>query len=455
MIVIFKIYFFLAKAIVRSFVIPIQGFYTVLYVFFIGMKRKKNKSQPKLFWGPVAIINNKYYSQAMQNAGYDSKTFMTDYFSINKRDDYDWYVEDYAPKFISFFALDQLFKEYYGFFKCFRIAVKNFDIHHMPFTGGFLQKTFLSKWEAQLLKRAGCKTVILGYGSDFYRYSKVLNLSWLHGILTHYPQHALNEDKIERNVSYWRKHADCVINGMQIDHLGRWDVLPFRAEAIDTENWKQRETYSNYDGKNGVVRIAHSSNHRVLKGTEFILQAVKELKEEGLLVELTIIEKMPNEEVKRILIEETDICFDQLNLGYAMSAIEAMAIGLPVMTNLENEDYVQVFRRYSFLNECPMLSVSHETLKDQLRILVRNPELRESLGKAGRKYVEKYHSFTTAKYVFGKVYDKIWFGKSDVDLINLFHPLFSNSYNNQTPKVLHPLVANKIPKETLEKLNSK
>lgn len=445
MIVFFKLYFFFAKLFVRGIIVPLHGLYTVLYVYYIGRKRKDTKTQPKLLWGPVAIINNKYYNLAMKAAGYESKTFMTEYYSINKRNDYDMYVEDFAPKFISFFALDQLFKTYYGHFKCFRIAVKNFDIHHMPFTGGFLQKTFLAKWEAQLLKRAGCKTVILGYGSDFYRYSKVINLSWLHGLLTHYPQHAMNEDAIERNVNYWSKHADCIINGMQIDHLGRWDVLPFRAEVIDTESWKQKKSYNSNNGRNGVVRVVHSSNHRVIKGTEFLIQAVNELKAEGLQVELTIIENMPNEEVRRILSEETDIYFDQLNLGYAMSAIEAMAIGHPVMTNLENEDYVQVFRRYSFLNECPMLSVSHETLKAQLRLLVTDPSLRRTLGEAGSKYVAKYHSFETAKYVFGKVYDKIWYKNKNVDLINLYHPLFPGSYNNMSAKVEHPLIENKFP----------
>ena len=38
-----------------------------------------------------------------------------------------------------------------------------------------------------------------------------------------------------------------------------------------------------------------------------------------------------------------------------------MASGLPVLANLDHEAYTTVFRRYAFLNECPILSSSPET----------------------------------------------------------------------------------------------
>ena len=72
-----------------------------------------------------------------------------------------------------------------------------------------------------------------------------------------------------------------------------------------------------------------------------------------------------------------------------------MATGLPVLANLENKNYVNLFRRYSFLNEYPILSTSPETLKENLKLLITNPELRKELGELGRKYVEKYHSYNT------------------------------------------------------------
>jgi glycosyltransferase involved in cell wall biosynthesis len=73
-----------------------------------------------------------------------------------------------------------------------------------------------------------------------------------------------------------------------------------------------------------------------------------------------------------------------------MSALEGMASGLPILSNLDSETYTRVFRRYAFLNECPILSTTPETVKDHLRVLVTHPQLRKELGEAGRKYVEKY-----------------------------------------------------------------
>ena len=68
--------------------------------------------------------------------------------------------------------------------------------------------------------------------------------------------------------------------------------------------------------------------------------------------------------------------------------------------------------------------------------------LRETLGRAGRRYVEKYHSYAAAQFIFGAVYRKLLDGE-DVDLMNLFHPLRSE-YSRSRPQVGHPLVENKL-----------
>jgi glycosyltransferase involved in cell wall biosynthesis len=159
-----------------------------------------------------------------------------------------------------------------------------------------------------------------------------------------------------------------------------------------------------------------------------------------------MLEGVPNSEV-RAAMQSVDILAEQfLATGYALSGIEGLASGLPVLANLEHEAYTRVFRRYGFLNECPILSTTPETLTDNLRLLIRNPKLREELGRAGRAYAEKYHSYAMAQYMFGAVYYRILEGK-DVDLINLFHPLKSE-YNRRTPRISHPLVENRLPPDS-------
>jgi glycosyltransferase involved in cell wall biosynthesis len=189
----------------------------------------------------------------------------------------------------------------------------------------------------------------------------------------------------------------------------------------------------------------HTPNHRGVKGTEFLIEAVRSLREEGLEVELVLLENVPNENVRESM-QEVDILADQFVLpGYGLNAVEGMATGLPVICNLENETYTRLFRRYSYLDECPLVSASAETIKETLEVLVTNPRLREELGQAGREYVEKYHSFAATQYLFGSIYDKILFGR-EVDLLNLFHPLKS-AYNRRLPRVTHPLVENHLPSE--------
>ena len=240
----------------------------------------------------------------------------------------------------------------------------------------------------------------------------------------------------------------------QVDGIGRWDLLPFSYGVIDERLWESKKKYSAHDGKNGLVTLVHTPNHRGVKGTEFLVKAVEELKAEGLQINFILLEKKKNSEVRRILFEEADILVEQLIGGaYALSGIEGMCTGLPVVANLEVEEYTRIFRRYSYLNECPAVSATPENVREVLRLLIRHPALREELGRASRKYVEKYHSYAAMQYMFSRIYERIWYGR-EVDLMNMYHPLDPASYNNQSPVIKHPLRESRITEETLKGLSA-
>ena len=418
---------------------------------------KKNRKKfllPRLFWGPIPIANNKYWSEALAQKGHYSKTFMMQHYAINKKDDFDFYVSEikikgkkrilnkltiFSPLLKRLLLLDH--------------ALHNFDIFHIPFSGGVLFKTKYWELEAKIIKSTGGKIVVMPYGGDYWRYSSLIEKSYQHGMLINYPQLAKQESLIQEKVNFWTSEADCMLVFSCIDGASRWDALPFNGVVIDTDSWKEKTNYNNNDGKNGIVKIAHSPNHRGVKGTEFIIDAVNKLKKENLNIELILLEKKPNQEVRRIFFEDADILVEQLTLSlYGLNGIEGMASGLPVLTNLEEESRTRPFRRYSYLNECPILSSNPENIIDNLRVLISNPRLRHELGTAGRAYAEKYHSYTTAQFMFGEIYKKIWFNK-EVDLLNLFHPLLENSYNNQSEIIKHPLVENKLPESYKLKLS--
>jgi glycosyltransferase involved in cell wall biosynthesis len=412
-------------------------FLTLPLIVLVQLLPKKRKDM--LIWGPVPIINNKYWSAAMAQAGWNSKTLMQDYYaSINRREDFDLYFGDLASWLPS-----NWLKTFFAPLVAHIYVTRNAAIIHIPFSGGPLGVTPLWRLEAPLYRLSGVKAVVIPYGADIYVYSRIPDPSVRHALMISYPTRAREEHSVAQRIAYWSQHADVIVIGYTLEGIGRWDVPAGNMVCIDTSLWKARSSYSNADGRNGRVKIVHAPNHRGAKGTEFLIQAVELLVQEGLDIELVLLERVQNEKVREQM-QDADIFADQFVLpGHGLGAIEGMACGLPVMSNLSLNSYSRLFRRYSYLNECPILASHPENLMENLRLLVRNPRLRRELGKAGREYVEKYHSYAAAQYLFGSIYDKLLCGK-DVDLMNLFHPLKS-SFNQAKPKISHPLIENRLP----------
>ncbi len=330
------------------------------------------KKIPRLMWGPSPIISNKYWSQAMQKLGYKSHTVVFNYYSaINKKNDYDIYIYELIQFPLAtlrkIFSL--LFAPYWGF--CFSLL--NFDIFHFPFHGGILGSTSLWMFEAFLLKLAKKKTVLMAYGGDAYMYSKIIDKSWQHGLLYNYPIGAKKEYEISQKVTYWSKHADIVMGLFSsVDGMSRWDLLPVNHVVIDINLWSPKTFYSMNDGINGYVKIIHTPNHRSIKETEFLIDSVNALIElEGLKIELLLIEKTQNDKIRELMQTGCDILAEQFLMGYALSAIEGMSCGLPVLSKILQDEGVefdfQLVENLSYI-EAKKLYQKADLLIDQLLI---------------------------------------------------------------------------------------
>lgn len=394
-----------------------------------------------LFWTPDCLIHNRHWSEAMKRAGRQSLTFMNYLASaINRVADFDLYFSDVLPEW----CVPETTFGRWSFFRramAFLHLLQHASVIHVPVSGGPLGVTPMWDMEADLLHTAGIKIVVMPYGQDYYLYSRLHDSSLRHVQLAHYPTYAWTEAKIAEHLRYWEENADCVICGFMIDNIARWDVTTFTMFHVDTDLWQAKTAYSDADGRSGPVRIIHTPNHRVCKGSEYVVDAVHQLQKEGLKVELKLIERMQNHEVREAM-RQADILAEQfIHPAYSLSGIEGMASGLAVMANLDSEFYTRVYRRFSYLNECPILSTTLETMVDNMRLLVTRPDLRRQLGEAGRLYAVKYHSLEAAAFLFGSVYRKI-LGGEDVDLLNLFHPLTSDYV--RTNPISHPLVENRF-----------
>jgi glycosyltransferase involved in cell wall biosynthesis len=130
--------------------------------------------------------------------------------------------------------------------------------------------------------------------------------------------------------------------------------------------------------------VLHAPSNRAKKGTEHVIAACAMLP-----VELELVEGVRHDEARERY-RRADIVVDQLNAGwYGLFAIEAMALGKPVVSFLHDEARRRTGEAFGL--DVPIVQATRETLADALRPLVDTPAERRRLGAAGRAYVERVH----------------------------------------------------------------
>ncbi len=133
--------------------------------------------------------------------------------------------------------------------------------------------------------------------------------------------------------------------------------------------------------------IAHAPSDRAQKGTCELIAAVEALRTEGVPARLDLIEGVPREEA----IERTrraHVVVDQLLIGwYGGYSVEAMSLGRPVLCRIRDEKPGD----NPFGDELPIVRTTPETLRDDLRELIGNPDRMRRAADEGRSFVERRH----------------------------------------------------------------
>ncbi len=352
--------------------------------------KRRRGSLPSILWGPTPIINIRYSALADRAYGYRSETLVYGVYRINAGGDFDHVLD----RFVRIPLLGGLVP-----YAAFVWAGFRFDGFGFFFDGGLLGHTPWWRTELALLRLAGKVVVVYPYGSDARLPSTTRRLGrW--NAYTDVPPGAEDRDEaaVRARLAAFARHASVMLGCADlVEDLPRMDgvlLYPF-----DGRGWEPVDAPDD-----GVVRIVHSPNHRHYKGTRYLEAAVAALREEGLPIELVLVEGVPNEDARR-LYAAADIVADQFLIGaYALFAIESMALGKPVLCYL-NDRFAPAHPEWA---ECPIVNASPDTLADVLREHLAAPARRRERGRLGPAYVERYHSLAAVGRVMDGHYRRAW-----------------------------------------------
>jgi glycosyltransferase involved in cell wall biosynthesis len=128
----------------------------------------------------------------------------------------------------------------------------------------------------------------------------------------------------------------------------------------------------------------HAPSSRRKKGTEFIEQAIHNLRLKGHKVELILAENLPHHKILE-LYEQSDIGIDQVLYGWhGKVSVELMALGKPVICNIAEE-----WRMYR--PDLPIVHADPATLEKRIEELIIDKQNRIQLGELSRAYALRYH----------------------------------------------------------------
>jgi glycosyltransferase involved in cell wall biosynthesis len=192
--------------------------------------------------------------------------------------------------------------------------------------------------------------------------------------------HFLGSDirvKTDEQLAFRRQADACIV--------GSYDAIRWVPEAeVVPPGIDLREIAPALPSGRDRPLVVHAPSSRMRKGTDHVVAAC-----EGLAVDLEIVEGLHHDDAFRRY-AEADIVVDQLNAGwYGIFAIEAMALGKPVLTFLHEEAVRRTEEAFGV--EVALVPVTKETLRDRLAALVADPDEVRRIGAASRAYVEHVH----------------------------------------------------------------
>lgn len=213
------------------------------------------------------------------------------------------------------------------------------------------------------------------------------------------PPSYFTDERIHENLSFtskYIKHAivqDYELYPNVVDYYEHVHVLPLACRVQDFPY-----AYPLVSNRHPV--IIHAPTNREFKGSAYIEKAIADLKQTQSFT-YHAVEKMSHQQAMQMYLE-ADIIVDQILCGtYGMLSVEAMAMGKVVVA------YVKEDVKAKFPGDLPIVIANPDTIRDVLHDLLNSPWRRNRIGKAGRRYVERYHAVEKVIPKLLDIYSKI------------------------------------------------
>lgn len=263
-------------------------------------------------------------------------------------------------------------------------STESYDIYHFNFAKSFLPRNI----DLPILKSLGKRVVVTfngtstrprGWCLDHLPYSQF----GLEGVP--FSDAPIDDRVVRDRIAMWDRYADSVfcLNPDLCRHTKKGVFLPYAKYNYYTEIPRRKKRRDN------KLIIAHAPSNRKVKGTDFFIDTLTRVTREHPRLELRLIENISNVEALRE-IARCDVLFDQLHVGwYGGVAVEAMTMGVPVMTFIREDDlqYVPAEMREAL----PIIRTSRETLREDLVHLSTRDDLR-LISERSTSYVRTFHN---------------------------------------------------------------
>jgi hypothetical protein len=349
---------------------------------------------PRTLWGTTPILTLPLLAECDRRLGFASRSLVFTTYYITR--DFDLNLER-PIRFLSRHApwLMPLFHH-----AVFVWCMLHYDVFHFFVDRGILPaagRIGFDPDEAALLHRAGKRLYTYTYGADVRTRDATFALG-TYNFCVDCPEpgrFCICDDATgAAMIANLKPHVTAM--------LAMGDMLTYVPNAIEAHFWpidvtRLSPALTTYRGDR-PLRVLHAPNHTHFKGTRHLQTAVAHLRSQGHAIELELVQGVPNTEAITRM-RGADVIAEQFIGGfYGYTALEAMALGKPVIS------YVRDRRLLLAPEECPLLDADPDHLEAVLLdCLIGRYDL-AALGRQGRAYVEKYHSIDAVAVRLGQLY---------------------------------------------------